>query len=85
MTTPITISNKEKSEYVKMSKMKPYDVAVIKTPGSYYGEVVMRTASLNKFEVMNLSNPEDDSCWDIEAANIHEVLIMENAEINVKF
>ncbi len=85
MVTPITIINEQKDEFVKMSQMKPYDVAIIKTPGNYYGEVIMRTANTSNFEVMSLSYPRPDRYWDISSSHIYDVLIIENAEIIVKF
>lgn len=45
--------------------MKPYDIGVIvssKYP-RYNGVIVIRAASLDKKEVMNLSRQEADFCW----------------------
>lgn len=50
---------------ILMSDMMPFDIGVIDHPGSMSdGHVVMRTASYEHFEVMDLSNPGEDSCWD---------------------
>jgi len=50
------------TETIEMGEMKPYDIGRI-IGGVYNNEIVMRTASLNRFEVMSLSKPENDRCW----------------------
>ncbi len=44
--------------YKVMSKMEPLEVGITKD-----NEIVMRTASVDQFEVMNLSNPGAGRCW----------------------
>jgi hypothetical protein len=49
---------------IEMRDMKPCQIGIIED--SEYGdsdEIVMRTAETNKFEVMSLSNPNEDNCW----------------------
>ena len=45
-----------------MYEMQPLEVCVI-VSDHYAGEVVMRTADTDHFEVMDLTNPKPDSCW----------------------
>jgi len=49
---------------LKMTGMAPLQVARICDEGSAYnGDIVMRTASENNFEVFNLSSPGQGKCW----------------------
>jgi len=54
---------KEKSKTILMSGMKPADIAVITDKDSETGSIVMRTADIDNFEVMNLSRPGPNDCW----------------------
>ena len=45
-----------------MYKMRPLEVCVV-VSSDYTGNVVMRTASSNHFEVMNLTKSVKDGCW----------------------
>jgi hypothetical protein len=57
-----TTSYEEAEECViPMRKMEPTQVGVTVEGGS----LVMRTASTDHFEVMNLSNVRAGGCWDI--------------------
>jgi hypothetical protein len=56
----ITIRNK--SNIIRMDEMKPLQVGVVHS-SQYKGIYVLRTASVDKFEVMNLSDPQADECW----------------------
>ena len=52
---------------LKMTGMAPLQVARICDEGSAYnGDIVMRTASENNFEVFNLSSPGQGKCWTAE-------------------
>ena len=53
-----------------MYEMQPLEVCVIVANGSYVGHVVMRTASITHFEVMDLTDPRPDSCWTGRLANL---------------
>jgi hypothetical protein len=49
---------------VKMSEMRPCEWGrIIYSARSYNGHLVMRTASRNKFEVMDMTDMRIDSCW----------------------
>lgn len=51
---------------INMGDMQPYDIGVIvKAQNSEHrlGRIVMRTASENSFEVMDLSKPQFGGCW----------------------
>ena len=45
-----------------MYQMQPLEVCVV-VSSDYTGNVVMRTASSNHFEVMNLTKSVKDGCW----------------------
>lgn len=55
-------SEKLTEDKKRMKDMKPCEIAII-IEGDYSEEIVMRTASTNKNEVMSLSNPGIDKCW----------------------
>ena len=47
-----------------MANMEPFEIGVIEDNRSWQnGHVVMRTASGNNFEIMDLSDPQTGSCW----------------------
>ena len=47
-----------------MREMKPCEICRITCDsGVYAGDIALRTASIDSFEVMNLSNPGVDECW----------------------
>lgn len=53
--------------YVKMGDMKPLQAGyVIEREASQYGHLVMRTAAIHQFEVMNLTFPKTNKCWTTE-------------------
>ena len=64
---------------IPMSEMKPLDIAIIKE-ATYENHVVFRTASIDKFEVIDLTTFKADSCWN--EPNILKVQLIE-AEIVV--
>ena len=57
--------NEEKlHNIVCFGDMAPYDIGkVVTTDSSYFGKIVMRTASTMQFEVMDLSEPQTNGCW----------------------
>lgn len=55
---------------VKMGRMNPLQVGVIvegEAMPEQVGCYVMRTASSEDFEVINLSNPGTDKCWNFRS------------------
>ena len=52
-----------KNNVIVMNDMEPLEVGIVQN-GYYKNDVVMRTANNTSFEVMNLSKPHVDSCWD---------------------
>jgi hypothetical protein len=65
-------------EVIQMHEMEPLTIGqIVNAPlHGYKDAFVMRTASTEHFEVMNLSAPEEDSCWtdkhtDIEVRILH--------------
>lgn len=59
-----------RDDVIPISEMKPLDVGRVRN-GLWEGEIVMRTASEHKFEVMVLSNPHEDRCWTSENCQEH--------------
>ena len=59
----ITTNIKEEKLTKPMSEMQPLEVCVI-MDGHYIGEIVMRSASNNTFEVFGISNPTPNFCWE---------------------
>ena len=53
-----------------MYEMRPLEVCVVVANCSYDDHVVMRTASITHFEVMNLTDPRPDYCWTGRLANL---------------
>jgi len=52
------------NDMIEMKYMAPFSVGVIEDMGSAYnGHMVMRTASSDNFEVMDLSTMKPGSCW----------------------
>lgn len=58
------ITEKESKKTIPMPEMKPLQIGRIKSGEECLEDIVMRTASLDKFEVMDLSCPGKDSCWE---------------------
>lgn len=54
----------ESARAIEMRKLKPCQVAQINSAGNLFGEFVMRTASEDNFEVMSLSDPGVNCCWE---------------------
>ena len=56
---------KESRRVVRMKNMEPLQIGrIIDNDSPYEGDIVMRTASRNHFEVMMLSpNPGQGMCW----------------------
>lgn len=48
--------------YISMKDLKPLQLAKV-VEGEYEGHIVMRTACTEPTEVMDLSDPTEDSCW----------------------
>ena len=56
-----------KDTVVEMGDLEPFQIGIIVDTDSsckvYKGHLVMRTASTDKFEVMDISEPKEDMCW----------------------
>lgn len=48
-----------RQQLIRMHEMRPLQVGMVECTG----EVVMRTASTSKIEVMSISQPCKDRCW----------------------
>jgi hypothetical protein len=59
MITPARIENVKDNNIIPMNQMEPLQVAVVVSSGA----IVMRTASTQHFEVMNLTASEPSRCW----------------------
>lgn len=48
---------------IPMKELKPLQAGVVVSGCSAIGHIVLRTASVVYFEVMDLSQPEEGNCW----------------------
>jgi polynucleotide 5'-kinase involved in rRNA processing len=51
------------SDTIQMGKMKPLQAGIIQSDGHYKGVIIMRTASNERFEVMQLTDAGEGKCW----------------------
>lgn len=59
-----TCKIKKDADVIPMSEMEPCQIAQIVEPGAQNnGEIVLRSAGVDSFEVMSLTNFRKDSCW----------------------
>jgi len=63
------IEAKDHGKIIPMSAMCPLAIGVICESTNNKGHIVMRTASTENFEIMDLTNPEEDSCWTDRASS----------------
>lgn len=68
---------------IPMSQMKPMQVGII-VDDSYNGNYVMRTQNSTQFEIINLSKPNIDGCWDNDDCPIRVRLFGPGESIVVK-
>lgn len=74
---------KKQDVIIRMSKMKPLQVGVItfnSVVRSDIGKCVMRTSSLDQFEVMDMSNPGEDQYWEKKSCKHISVAILPPSE-----
>jgi polynucleotide 5'-kinase involved in rRNA processing len=80
-TNTIEIVKSEEEDTIPMNEMKPLQIGIIK--GSKYNDhVVMRTASSNNFEVMDLTESGIDKCW-YNWCRLIKVKLLPNAVLKV--
>ena len=63
MRTTIEINTEKKGGTSYMKDMNPLDVAVILDSGEGEGHIIMRTADVDRFEVMDLTEFSPNACW----------------------
>lgn len=73
----------EEPTYVLMRDMEIGTIAQIVEHGEYYGNIVRRSLSLDKFCVDNLSINTEGSCWTYEDIDI-KVKMLPNARLVVE-
>jgi len=66
----------------EMGDMRPWEIGQVVTEGSYQGHYLMRTASTDQFEVMDLSDPSEDSCWTRKVDKI-KVKLVKGINLNI--
>ena len=76
------LDEKDRLKRIPMNQLKPCQLARIQDSDSH-GEIVMRTSSVAKFEVMSLSKPEPDRCWTNETVNIPVVPFLPGESITL--
>ena len=84
MINVLEIQETDARKVIPMCEMEPLQIGVIESGDSHQGHIVMRTASTNHFEVMDLTEPEEDNCWSsgsvavkVELFRKSEVVILE--------
>lgn len=55
--------NKTPETIIKMKDMKPLQVGIIINSIKFKDHYVMRTASINQYEIMDLTAPKEQGCW----------------------
>tara|TARA_R110000822_G_scaffold35050_2_gene98995 strand:+ start:1330 stop:1596 length:267 start_codon:yes stop_codon:yes gene_type:complete len=70
---------------IKVEDMLPMQIGIVcdNVANLYNGDIVMRTQSQKKFEVMNLSNPEIDGCWSGSVSGFSVKLLGRNHTITL--
>ena len=69
---------------ISINKMQQCDVGfIVDEMSSYYGDLVMRTASTIQFEVMDLTKLRIDCCWTGKQNNAQVRLLNKDEEINL--
>jgi len=53
-----------------MNELKPLQAGYIVGNTPYWNTIVLRTASIRNFEVMDISNPGAGKCWDDQATDL---------------
>lgn len=81
MSTKVNIVNDSSPKVISITEMKPLQVAVIHGDHHNCGHVVMRTASIDNFEVIDITDPKPDNCWENHASFLVRLV---HAEITVK-
>jgi len=76
-------SQSEISEGRSLGEMEPCEIGRV-INGCYKGCIVMRTASTDKFEVMNLSHPGVDSCWSCRITGIKIASLQKGERITLE-
>lgn len=64
MELKVEVNRKASQEIIPMRDMEPFDIGIVDEEyNRAHGNIVMRTASISKFEVIDLSNRRPDGCW----------------------
>lgn len=66
----ISQETENEKRIVEMKDMKPLQIGQIIDNNGYKGEIVMRTASYGKFEVIRLTDSGEDHCWTFRECGI---------------
>lgn len=74
---------KKDNMVIPMSQMMPMQVGII-VDDIFKGNYVLRTQNSAQFEIINLSMPTVDNCWDSKSCNIKVRLLGPGESITVK-
>ena len=73
---------------IPMNEMEPGDIGIIVKESIdcslYDREIVLRTASMRKFEVMRLSNMKPDLCWTYKDVTLRVKLLEKGERITLE-
>ena len=70
----IKIIKEQTKDTIKMRDMKPFDIGIVQGSVIYSGHTVMRTASQDTFEVMDLTDPGKSHCFDAKVDRLVKLL-----------
>ena len=81
----IVNESEQQKRIIPMVDMRPLQVGRIndRSHPEYYGFIVMRTASIDKFEVMNLAGPHINGCW-IDTPGLYVELLPPGEKITLE-
>ena len=79
----VTVEDDKENE-LTMAELKPCQLAiVVEYESDYIGDIVMRTASVDKFEVMILSDAKRGHCWTVQC-NIKVKLLPKGTKLTLE-
>ena len=73
---------KGKNNTILACEMKPLDIAVV-VDNEYKDDIIMRTASMDKFEALSLANPGLGKCWEQPNCSLRVKLLPPGTEITL--
>lgn len=79
----IQVEARTEPKLILMNEMRPLEIAQIRGNSQYKDMYVMRTANESNFEVINLSTPGRNRCWN-DSNNLPVQLLPPNQSITIE-